>query len=310
MLADRLGELAALATAACWVFSALFFASAGARVGSLPVNVIRLPLAFPFLMAISYFTRGRLLPTDVSPDAFGWLALSGIIGVTLGDLALFRALVELGPRLTTLMMSLAPPLAALGGWLWLDERLEGRDLTGMTLTLVGVGWAVIGQPVRAPASASALTESAPARRSRGVFFAFLGAAGQGLGLLVSKRGIGAYDPFAATQIRLLAGLAGFVLVMVGAELMGRRTFAPALAALRDRAAMRDTALGAFFGPAVGIGLSLLAVQHTETGVAAALMATTPILILPFAVFWKKERVGSAGVLGAFVAVAGVIVLVS
>ena len=306
MLADRYGEIAALSTALCWVLSALFFTSAGQRVGSLTTNVVRLPIAMPFLFAISFFTKGIFFPTDASGEIWFWLSLSGIVGITLGDLVLFQAFVELGPRLSTLVMSLAPPLTALGGWLWLDERLELTDLLGMGLTFVGVSWAVLGQPAR-PKPEAGESESKP--MWRGVLFAFLGAVGQWLGLLISKRGLGEYDAFAATQIRLIAGLLGFFVVMAIAESMGRRTFLPMFRALRDPMAMRDISLGAFFGPALGIGLSLLAVQHTETGVAASLISTTPVLIIPVSIFWKKEKVGVAGIFGALIAVAGVMVLV-
>ena len=37
--------------------------------------------------------------------------------------------------------------------------------------------------------------------------------GQALGLVLSKFGLKDYDPFAATQIRIIAGVAGYILLV-------------------------------------------------------------------------------------------------
>ena len=117
------GELAALATAVCWTVSSLAFALAGGRIGSLAVNIIRLTLALVAFLIFGIFTRGEALPLSASPTAWLWLSLSGLAGFFFGDLCLFRAFVEIGPRLSMLIMALAPPLTALLGWLALGEKL-------------------------------------------------------------------------------------------------------------------------------------------------------------------------------------------
>lgn len=291
-----MGELAALATALCWVGSALFFSDAGARVGSLPVNLLRLLVGFVLLGALTTITRGAPLPLDANAHTWAWLSLSGLVGFTFGDLCLFRAFVDLGPRLSTLVMSLAPPVAALCGFLFLGERLDAFDLVAMAITLGGVGIAVVSRP--------RITTPMP-HRARGLGLAVLGAIGQGVGLVLSKHGMGDYDAFASTQIRVIAGTLGFVVVFTFA-----RTWPRVRAATRDRVAMRSMTLGAIAGPFLGVSLSLLAVRHTETGVAAAIMATTPVLILPFAVLVKKERVPLGGYVGALVAIVGVALLMT
>src|SRR5262245_41444250 len=108
MPSARLGELAAFATAVCWTGSALSFSAAGRRLGSLPTNLIRLPFALVLLAFAGLLLRGRALPLDASSSTWGWLALSGFIGLVAGDLCLFRAYVVLGPRLTLLVNATAP----------------------------------------------------------------------------------------------------------------------------------------------------------------------------------------------------------
>ncbi len=291
-----IGELAALGTAFCWTVTSMSFESAGKRIGSLSVNLIRLVMALGILSLFCWLRRGLPLPTDASAHAWGWLALSGLIGFAIGDLCLFQAFVVVGSRISMLLMSLVPIVSALGGWLLMDEHLALLDWLGMALTVGGVTWVVAerqkdgsGRPRKLPAS--------------GVLLGIGGATGQAIGLVLSKYGMRDYDPFAATQIRVMAGIAGFAAIFV---LVG--WWPRVIAALRDRGAMGRTALGATFGPFMGVSLSLVAVKHTETGVAATIMAIVPVLIILPSVWIFKERVSARAVIGAVLAVGGVALL--
>ncbi len=290
------GEIAALATAFCWTVTAMAFESAGKRVGSLPVNLLRLLMAIVLLSAYTLVVRGRLLPTDASAHAWFWLSVSGVVGFLLGDLFLFRAFVVIGSRISMLIMAAVPPITALLGWLLLGELLTMANLVGMGLTMAGIIWVVLergkGEKGGAvPRAALPLT---------GILLAFGGALGQAAGLVLSKYGMGDYDAFAATQIRIIAGTVGFVLLF-----FIRPTWHRVGAALRDGAAMRRITFGAIFGPFLGVSLSLLAVQYTESGVAATIMSIVPVLIIVPAMVVFRERPTTREVVGAVVAVAGV-----
>jgi len=290
-----IGEIAALATAVCWVVTSLAFARAGQRVGSLSVNYIRLIFAVPLLSLVTLVVRGKALPLDASVDSWAWLSVSGVVGFVLGDMCLFRSFVLLGPRLSSLIMATAPLMTALIGYLVLGESLGLLALVGMLLTIGGVAWAVLDR--------KAMGGQYSEKRGLGVLLALGGALGQATGLVLSKRGMGEFDAFAATQIRVIAAFTTWTIIfaVVGHWSVLRK-------ALRDAAAMRFTAFGAFFGPVLGVGLSLLAVQHSNAGIAASLMSITPILLVPISVFVYREKVGVGSVAGAFVAVAGVVVL--
>jgi drug/metabolite transporter (DMT)-like permease len=291
------GEAAAFATALCWTVTALAFESAGRRIGSLAVNLIRLGIAFVFLTVFLAAVRGHALPDDASAHAWIWLGVSGLVGFTIGDLCLFRAFVVIGARLSLLLMSLVPPLSAVTAWMLMGETLTLRQWAAMAVTVFGVAWVVLerrtggaGRPSGTPVA--------------GVLLGLGGALGQAVGLALSKFGMGEYHPFAATQIRVLAGFAGFALVFTVIGWWPNVT-----AAFRDRGAIARTGLGAFFGPFLGVSLSLVAVQHTATGVASTIMALLPVLVIPPAVLVNKERVSRRSVLGAVVAVAGTALLV-
>ena len=294
---NNIGEVYALGTAICWAGTAMFFTAAGERIGSLVVNFLRLAFALLVLVALTTITRGQPLPLDATPNAWLWLSVSGLVGFAFGDLCLFRAFVLLGPRLSTLVMSTAPLFAAVIGFAVLGETLDTTEVLGMALTLGGVAWAVSDQ------RRSAVSTVRPSLV--GVLLAFGGALGQGGGLVLSKYGMGDYDAFAANQIRIIAGAVGFVIIYTATGWWPK-----VWAARTNRAGLGYTVLGALAGPVAGVSLSLLAIQNTGTGVAASIMATTPIIIIPIAMLVRRDRVGLGGVAGALLAVAGVIVLFS
>jgi drug/metabolite transporter (DMT)-like permease len=329
------GELAALGTALCWTITALSFEVAGKRIGSLVVNLLRLLIAIALLAAWGALRRGLPWPTDASLDAWLWLSASGVIGFAVGDLCLFRAFVVIGSRLSMLLMSLVPPLTALSGWILLGERLAGRDWLGMALTVGGVAWAVLERPEGStdpgtdpgiapgidpgadsgvdPGSAvgseptsdpvSPLPISGGDSQGRsfgvGVLLGLGGALGQAGGLVLSKRGMGAYDAFAATQIRVLAGSVSFILLFTVIGWWGQ-----VRAAFTDRRGLTFTGIGAFFGPFLGVSLSLLAVQATMAGVAATIMSLTPVLIIPVSFVLQRQPVSLRALVAALVAVGG------
>jgi len=286
------GELAALATACCWTVSALAFQNAGRRVGSLPVNLIRLVMAVFLLGAFTWATRGMPLPMDAPPHVWVWLGLSGLVGFTIGDLCLFRAFVLVGARISMLLMTLVPLFTTIFGFLVMHEVLTPMELAGMALTITGVSSVVLERR----RDASGRIERLPLA---GVLLGLGGAIGQALGLVLAKYGMGSYNAFASTQIRVLVGIVGFAIVFTATGRWPRvRT------ALSDRKAMTSTGIGAFFGPFIGVSLSLLAVQYTEAGVAATLMALVPVLIIPVSVIFYREHVAWPAAVGAAVAVCG------
>jgi len=290
---QHLGEIAALLTAFCWTITALSFESAGKRVGSIPVNFIRLVIGFFLIGIFTYFYRGSFLPLDASRHAWIWLGISGLIGFSLGDLFLFHAFVVIGARISMLIMSLVPPITGVIGYFLLGEILSPRDLLGMTLTLTGIALVIL--------------ERNPNQRQvrfshpiKGILLAFGGALGQAVGLILSKYGMRDYDAFAATQIRIIAGIIGFLFIFIFL-----RNWKQIRVACQNRTAMLGISLGSIFGPFLGVSLSLLAIQNTATGIASTIMAIVPLLIIPPAIILFKEKVTLKEGIGAALAISGV-----
>jgi len=293
------GEFAALLTAVFWTITSLAFESAGKKVGSLAVNLIRLVIAFLFLSFYLKITRGMFFPLDAGPQQWIWLTLSGVVGFVIGDLFLFQAYVVIGARISQLIMSLTPPITAFIGWILLGEVLTPTNWLGMMVTMSGICLVILkkGDHIGNGNNRRKLTT---AYSFRGILLAMGGALGQAAGLVLSKKGMGNYDAFASTQIRVMTGIIGFFIIFF---LTNR--WSQIFKALKNRSAMQRITLGSIFGPFLGVSFSLLAVQHTRAGIAATIMAIVPVLIIPPAVIIFKEKLNWKEITGAVIAVTGV-----
>ena len=293
-----LGEIAALLTALCWTVTAMAFESAGKRVGALSLNLIRLMIGLIFLAIYNAIFNDGFMPSATGYQWF-WLALSGVVGFVLGDLFLFQAFILIGARISMLIMALVPPIAALIGWITLGERLSGMEFLGMGITLLGI---VLVMSTKLDLKKGAFGKTLKmGPLVLGSFLALGGAVGQAAGLVLSKKGMQDMNAFEATQIRIMAGVIGFTIVIT----LFKR-WKHLFGALKDLKAMKFMTLGSFTGPFLGVSFSLLAVQHTDTGVAATLMALTPVMIIPPAILLNKERIKIIEIIGAIISIGGVV----
>jgi drug/metabolite transporter (DMT)-like permease len=293
MFSTHFGQIAALLTAVFWTVTALAFEGATRRVGPFAVNLIRLLLAVLFLSFLSYFTRGLVFPTDASAHNWIWLGISGVVGFIIGDYFLFSSYPIIGSRIAMLIMTLAPPLAAFWGWVVLGETMNLQGLLGMLFVLAGISIAIWSKPD----GGKKIQLKFPVR---GLIYAFIGAMGQGGGIVLSKYGMGDYNAFASTQIRAIVAIIGFTLIisLLGRWKNVRMTFS-------NKPALKRIVLGSFFGPFLGVSFSLLAVQHTNVGIASTLMAMVPVLIILPSVFLFKQKVSLTEIAGAGLSVVGV-----
>ena len=301
MTPQAAGELFAGLTAVCWVTSGVCFEHAGRRVGSVVVNVLRLSIALVLMGLLCRLYRGTAIPWDGSRHVWGWLLTSGFVGFFLCDLCLFQAYVLVGARRSLLVLSLAPVFAAALDYLVLHAPLSGRQGIGMVVTLAGVAWVIAERGGKdAP--------HADRDRKTGATLALIAAAMQACGAITAKLGMALpdgsnFDPLAATFIRLVAGWASFVVfVSITRRWRGVAT------AIRDGRAMTLLSAGAVIGPVLGVACFLASLQRVQSGVTQTILATTPVLVLPFAAIQRHDRVSFRAILGALVAVAGVMLL--
>lgn len=301
------GEIIALLSAASCTVTALYASEASSRLGTMTVNVLRLFLAVVFLVASMWIATGYPYPVYADGRTWLFLALSAIVGYVFGDYCLFNSYLVIGPKTAQLFMTLAPPIAAVAGWIMLGETMSWKCMLAMAVTITGIAISILSK-----GEGTKVRFSIP---FKGFLLGVGAGLGQGIGLVLSKIGMQAYSssipadapeiigdmmPFASTMVRALVGCAGFLAIMAMTK-----TTSELGAAVRDRKGMKYAVMTTLFGPVIGVSLSLAAVNQTNTGIASTLMALTPVLIIiPYSVIYRK-KVTLKEIVGVTVSMAGV-----
>jgi drug/metabolite transporter (DMT)-like permease len=295
-------------------FAAFFFALSATCAhrslkifGSAKANLGRLFVATALLLVISFsFGHGF---TNASTS---WFLLSGLIGIGLGDLGLYAALPHLGSPLTVLIMQcLAAPIAALGEWLWLGTTLRHSEIFWGALILIGVAIALL--PARG---------TLPRKKVQpiGFIFGIVAASGQGLGAVVSRKGVSVAHAAGETVRSALFGLdaachrtlAALIFTIAWFFVLRRLGRLPSPSAeistdarRRGRAWMIANGLA---GPVFGVGLYQWALATNPSGLVMPIVATTPLLSIPVTYFLEHERPSARSIVGSMVAVVGCVAL--
>jgi drug/metabolite transporter (DMT)-like permease len=290
-----LGELSALITAFLWSGTSFAFTNAAKRIGSLQLNVNRIILATIFLFFIIVIAN---LNYELSAEQIKYLALSGFIGLVLGDSFLFKSFQLIGARLGMLLMALVPAFSSILALIFLDEYLSLILVTGMIITLSGISIVIMER--------SKDSESIFKTNKLGVLYGVLGALGQAAGLVLAKFAFeaGSINGFVATFVRLLSA----VVIIFPLALVFRRYKNPIKVYAKDTKALWATLVGTILGPVLGITGSLIAIANAQIGIASTLMSTMPIIMLPIVRYYYKEKLTWKAILGALVAVVGVAIL--
>ncbi len=290
------GEIAAIATALCWAITSVSFEDAGKKIGSMNLNLLRLFFGLIFLCLFTFITRGLIFPVDATPSTWFWLMLSGLVGLVIGDFLLFEAFVRFEARISMLIYASVPPISGIFAYLFLKESMTVMQITGMLVTILGIALVILD-------GKNEDNKIKLAHPVAGVLLAFGGAVGQSAGYIIGKYGVSDYDAFAATQIRVIAGIIGFSILFT---VMGHwKKFTPIL---KKPKVLKTAVLGSFFGPFIGVSLSLFAVQRINPGVASTLISITPVLLIPYAIFVKKEKVIIKEIIGSIVTIAGLAIM--
>jgi drug/metabolite transporter (DMT)-like permease len=295
MPSHLIGETAAVGTSILWTFGSILFASASRRIGALSVNAYRIVVAAILLGATHLIVLGTIVPSANDSQWF-YMALSGIIGLALGDFGYFGALALIGPRRGVLLMSLAPVFSALSAYFVLGEILGLWAIIGIAITLSGVCVVILERE-----EDSGEVPLSKKQKMSGVLLGLGGSLGQGIGLVISKYGMIAVaddpsmplNPLSATLIRMIVAA---IFIWIAIVITGR--LSKVLNSSKDKKGISRTIGGAVTGPFLGVWLSMVAVTYTVAGVAATLMSLMPVMIIPVVWILYKQKTSWRGILGA------------
>lgn len=286
--------IGALGTLVFFAITPVLANRAAHLLGSLRANFLRLVVAVALLGAWAHLA-GR----GVDGVAFGWFFLGGIVGFGVGGVAMFQSLPRLGASLSTLIVQCVSAVVAAGvEWSWLGTRLAPAQLGCAGITLAGIAIGLLPR---------SLPRVSPAEWGVGLAWAFLSAAGQGVGAVISRKAFAVaaagqelMDPGSAAYQRALGGLAVAALALAFAALQRRPP--------RPRAAERawPWVLGnALTGPVLGVTCFQWALRSTPAGIVQPIVAAAPLLTIPLAAWIEGARPRATYYVGAVLAVAGV-----
>lgn len=300
-----IGETAAIFAAVLWTANAILFSAAGRRIGSVGVNAFRILVAVAFLGVTHIIILGTLVPAANSSQWL-WLGVSGIVGLGIGDFALFAAYVIIGPKRSLLLMALAPVSSVLAGYVILNETLGPLALFGIAITLIGIVIVILEK--KEDENDFKIEEG---KKTYGFILGVIAAVGQGVGLVISKYGMVTVaddpnvplDSLSATLIRMIIG-AIFIWICIMAVGRLPRT----INSLKDKQALKLTSAGAFVGPFLGVWLSMVAITFTQAGIAMTLMSLMPVVVIPAVWLTHREKTSFRSIVGAMIAVVGVAII--
>ncbi len=307
-----LGELVAIGTTLSWSIGIFPFTEAARRLGPNSVNHFRLVLAIIFLTILSLiFLNYSLADLFTFPlhEHWLWFGMSGIVGLALGDYFGFTSFAILGARIGSIFIPLAPAAALFAGYFLVDERINWVGMVGIGVTIAGVLWLTITKTEK-----SKMPQSKHGKIEKGILFGVLASICQGVGVVLANKGfeydmnVGKVPALHATWIRMVcAAVVIFTITIFRGKL--KEMLKPVFENRNN--GVWFTFAGTLFGPVMGVSLSMYAISLLENkpSVAQTIFSLVPVLVLPINYIFYKEKIKLKSVLGAFIAIAGVIILI-
>jgi drug/metabolite transporter (DMT)-like permease len=292
-------ELAALGAATCWALTGLISAGPAGHLGALAFNRAR-QVFVTCLLGLYLLATGTWRELDAG--SITPLLLSGIVGIFAGDTLLFAALNRIGPRRAGILFALNAPMAALLGWLLLDEKLPPVAIVGVALTVGGVALAIVFGKRRTQLHQWEIIKGP---LWVGVALGLGAALGQALGSIIARPIMATgLDPFAASVLRV-----GIAALCLSALMQLPIPAVKAKGPLTWRVAAL-TALTGILALAIGMTLLLFALSGGQVGIVSTLSATSPVIILPM--LWARtgERPAAGAWAGAGLVVVGMALIFS
>jgi drug/metabolite transporter (DMT)-like permease len=291
-----------------WSICIFPFTQAARRLGSNTLNHLRLLLAVIFLAVTNLLVNADyFLGLFSSPYTYSWmwLGLSGIVGLTIGDFFAFRMYAILSPRTGSVLTTLSPAAALVAGYFLLGETINGFGIAGMFITMVGVMGISLGRRER-----KMIPDHGHGSVFAGIIFGILSAVCQGVGLVLSKKGMIheglIVPPLPATFIRITIG---FISLLLFTIVQGRLSTVIRPVVTNQGKGIKYAVMGTIFGPFLGVCLSLYTISNLDVSVGQTIFSLMPVSALIISILFFREKITWQSLLGVVVAIAGVIILI-
>jgi drug/metabolite transporter (DMT)-like permease len=288
-----IGEIAGLTAAFLWALSSVVYSFLGQKIPPLQLNIFK-GIAAIFLILVTLIIQDREFAV-IEPFPLTLLALSGLVGIGLGDTAYFLALNNLGARKTLVLETLSPPLGAFLAFIFIGETIAPLDWCGIFLTLLGVLWVISEQTV----------DKNSIKTQYGILWAVLAALAQAVGAVLSRFALldSQVSPLESSLIRIGTGVA-IALILTQISFVPTQTTLIKTIQTFSKGTVGIIFLAAFGSTYLGIWLQQTSLKFAPTGIAQTLLATSPLFVIPLTLM-MGEKVTFKSFLGVVIALIGI-----
>ncbi|AXY02751.1 DMT family transporter [Vibrio alfacsensis] len=287
------GEIAAICAAFVWAIATWIYSQFSHRFSAMQLNIVKGIVACAMMLVVMPFLPQEF-PSEIEPLHLAVLAVSGVIGIAIGDSAYFAALKRIGANKTLLLESLAPPLSGVLALIFLGSELTLQSWLGVIVTTAAVTF-VVFQP----------SSSGEATCWSGIGFGLLASVCQASGVVISHYALVAGDlpPLLGALIRLSIGVLAVALVIKFVEPEPFNGIKRHVSEMGEKA-LRWLLMAIFVGTFLALWLQQVALKYANPAIAQTLIATSPLFILVIYML-KGEKVGGKSIVGTLVALGGI-----
>ncbi len=292
-----IGEVAAIGAAIVWACATWIYGQFGHRFSAMQLNIIK-----GFVASVMMLIVMPLIPMpefELSANHFWILAISGIIGIAIGDSAYFAALKRIGANKTLLLESLAPPLSGVLALMFLGAALTLQSWLGVVITTLAVTF-VVFQP-----SNSVSDDSTNQAQWIGIGYGLVASVCQASGVVIFHYALvsGDIPPLLGALIRLTIGVLAVMMIIPFVE---RKPYSSIKRDLWDMTKLDKLWLlsAIFVGTFLALWLQQIALKNANPAIAQTLIATSPVFILVIYAL-KGEKVSKQSLIGTLAAVGGI-----
>jgi len=291
------GASAALLGAILWAGTSIIFENISKKISSARLNFYKGSFAL-MLLAVTSLILGERIPT-INWNEISVLAISGVIGIALGDTAYFQAVKKVGARRALTLFTLAPPMSALIALIFLGEQLSLMTWIGIMITVCGVIWVVTEE------SGDEKIQIKKEDLLPGILFGALAALGQATGVVMTRSVLTQTNltTLQSTVVRLAPALVALIIIIMiigrGYEKLEKESI--------DKKLIGKVVLASIIGAYICLWLQQIAIENLQAGIAQTMLSTSPIFILPM-VALRGEKISVRAITGAVLAIAGIILI--
>ena len=292
-----IGEIAAIGAAIVWACATWIYGQFGHRFSAMQLNIVKGLVASVMMLLVM-----PLIPMpdfELSANHFWILAISGFIGIAIGDSAYFAALKRIGANKTLLLESLAPPLSGVLALMFLGAALTLQSWLGVVITTLAVTF-VVFQP-----SNSVSDDSTNQTQWSGIGYGLVASVCQASGVVISHYALvsGDIPPLLGALIRLTIGVFAVMMIIPFVE---RKPYSSIKRDLWEMTKLDKLWLlsAIFVGTFLALWLQQIALKNANPAIAQTLIATSPVFILVIYAL-KGEKVSKQSLIGTLAAVGGI-----